>query len=86
MQYTKLYIGSNNETKELELDKIISYLNTQLEGYTIIETLGFWKGKEEKSCIVEIYGNYNLAIVGELKKILKQNSIIVATQFIEVAF
>jgi hypothetical protein len=86
MQYTKLYIGSNNETKELELDKITEYLNNQLEGYTIIKTIGYYNGKAEESCIIEIYGSYNLAIVGELKKILKQDSILVISDFKETEF
>lgn len=86
MEYTKIYIGSNNETKELELDKITNYLNTQLQGYTIIKTLGYWKGTREDSCIIEIYGNYNRAIPSELKKILKQDSIMVVTCFNEVKF
>jgi hypothetical protein len=86
MLYTKLYIGSNNETKELEYDKIRKILATAQQGYTILEAVGVWNGLEEHTAIVEIYGNYNLAIIGELKRELKQDSILVTRQYVDVSF
>lgn len=88
MEYTKLYIGSNNETGILEKDTIIIVLNTlgNTQGYTIIDTIGYWNGTSEPSCIIEIYGSYNLSIVDILKKELKQDSIMVVKDYKVVEF
>ena len=68
MEYTRIYIGSNNDTKILELDKIQNILNIWLESYTIIQAIGVWKGIKENTAIVEIYGTYNLGIIEILKR------------------
>lgn len=88
MEYTKIYIGANNDTKELEKDKIVHLMNTmsQTQGYTIIDTIGYWNDESEPSCIVEIYGSYNLSIVDILKKELKQDSIMVVKDYKVVNF
>ena len=86
MKYTKIYVGSNNVTKELEIEKIKEVMITAQQGYTIIEAMGIWKGEEEKTAIIEIYGNYNLAIVGELKKELNQDSIMVVEDYKQINF
>ena len=86
MEYTRIYIGSNNDTKILELDKIQNILSTWLESYTIIQAMGVWKGTKENTAIVEIYGTYNLGIIEILKRELKQDSILVVNNFLEVHF
>jgi CRISPR/Cas system-associated exonuclease Cas4 (RecB family) len=74
----KLYIGSNNQTHKLEIDKIKKTLNLYFEGATIYEAKGFWKGNEEKTAIVEIETEENEKIkelIDELKKTLRQEAI-----------
>lgn len=78
MKLTKIYVGSNNTTKELEIEKIEDVLNRWQEGYTIIPCSGYWKGQKENTAIIEIYGNYNAGIIPELKRELKQDSLLVA--------
>ena len=86
MKLTKIYVGSNNETGVLELDKIISVLDRWEDNFSIIEAMDFYNSKEEKTAIIEIYGNYNLGIVPELKRELKQDSILVVSDYKEVEF
>lgn len=88
MKLTKIYIGSNNTTKELELEKIENVLNRWQEGYTIIiiKAQGYWKGQKENTAIIEIYGNYNTGIIPELKRELEQDSILVAEFISDVNF
>ena len=72
-----LYIGSNNETNELERGKAISILETHFDDFTVQYALRFWKGEEEDTIIVTIYDEARkvLACVDELKKELKQDAI-----------
>lgn len=75
----RLYIGSNNETKELELDKIKEIVSRYYDGFTIILAVGYWKGSEENTAIVEISentsGNWNSAVVSSLRNELRQEVI-----------
>ena len=84
MRLTKIYVGSNNTTGELELDKIYSVLDRWQDSYTIILAKGSWQGKHEDTAIIEIYGKYNLGIIPCLKQELKQASILVSMQIVEV--
>lgn len=87
MKYTKIYIGSNNTTGILEVDKIVNILNRYQSGYTIMQGLGYWAGKSENTAIIEIYGNCNLFdMIPELKTELKQKSILVSESIKEVNF
>ena len=73
----KLYIGSNNTTKEVEKEKIIEVLNKYFKGYTIIDSIGLWEGIIEKSVIVSIIDEVKDEVVEELKEVLVQDSILV---------
>ena len=80
----RLYIGSNNDTKELELDKIKQIVSRYYDGFTIILATGYWKGAEEKTAIVEIStdsfaDSLNGALIAILRKELKQEAIGVQT-------
>ena len=86
MKLTKIYIGSNNETGKLELDKILSVMITANQGYTIVQGVGYWNGKSEDTAIIEIYGDYNLGIIPELKRVCEQDSLLVAESIIDVKF
>lgn len=77
-------IGENNKTKELEINKITDFLNKHFEGFTIVQSLGFWKSNPEKSAKVSIITNMEKSkmesLGNELKSILEQESIILTEQ------
>jgi hypothetical protein len=50
----KLYIGSNNETKKLEKKRAVELASTYFDGFGVSQILGFWKGKAEKTLLIEI--------------------------------
>ena len=75
---TRLYIGSNNTTHKVEKDKITIILNNYLDGYSIINTVGYWQGINEKSVIVEIINEeVKKEVIQILKEDLQQYSILV---------
>lgn len=88
MELTRIYIGANNDTKELELSKIKSLMHSfsGVDGYTLIQTLGYWLGNNEPSCIIEIYGKYKPELIQILKTKLKQDSIMVVKDYKVVEF
>ena len=48
------FIGSNNDTKELELEKALSILSSYYEGMSVSEIVGYWQGVREKTAQVSI--------------------------------
>lgn len=74
-----LYIGANNETGQVETDKIVRIVGKQYRSYTIIEAMGYWLDKPEKMVIVQIQPESSVEIIDELiqelKKALKQEAI-----------
>ena len=85
MKYTKIYIGSNDDTRTLEIGKIKKVLSV-LKGYTITFSSGYWNNIEEEVAIIEIYGDYNLGIIPQLKQTLTQKSILVAESIVDANF
>ncbi len=73
----RLYIGSNNQTGELEIDRIYSILDDHLEAYTIQLANGRWKSKNEDSVIVSITTTEKIAnrLIEKLKVELDQEAI-----------
>jgi len=75
-----IYIGSNNETYELEKTVAINKISEYFEGFTAYEVLGYWKGSEEKTLKVEIISEESelkvVRLCKELKKLLKQDAIL----------
>ena len=49
-----LYIGSNNDTGELQVDLAESVLRDFFDGYTLTYATGVWRGQREKSLVVTI--------------------------------
>ena len=82
MKQTTLYIGSNNETKLLEIEKIESILVQWLSDFTITLATGYYKGGKENTAVVTIIGEYNLGIIPMLKTELKQECILVVEQIV----
>lgn len=50
----QLYIGSNNQTKELELAKINHIVGQRHEGFTVYPATGYWHGEQENTALVLI--------------------------------
>ena len=81
----RYYIGANNATGICEVDKIAEALhNDGIEGFTILESRGAWKGKQEDSVIVEMVGDNTFSEkLQVLKKVLcntlKQESILLTS-------
>ena len=54
MIYTyRFFVVSNNTTKKLEKKKALSIISQVLEGFTVYDAVGYWKGTQERSMIVE---------------------------------
>jgi len=81
MQKVYYYVGSNNTTKKLEIEKIEKIVAAHFEGFTASEVIGYWRGNKERSLKVEIITDINPAeiarIARELKAKLDQESIMV---------
>ncbi len=75
----QIYIGENNSTHEVELEKITSTLSKYFDGFTVQNGIGFWRGQQEKTVIISIYDDEQkiLACVQLLKTILEQDAIAV---------
>lgn len=73
----QLYVGENNETKELETEKITATCTLFFDGFTIQQGVGFWRGQQEKTAIVSVYDEESkiLECIEILKKALKQEAI-----------
>jgi hypothetical protein len=86
MIYNKIYIGSNNETKKVEKEKLFEIISNWGYDFTGIDTIGYYKGEKENSIIIEIYGEININMIHELKRVLKQYSIIHVIDYKQVNF
>jgi len=54
MKKINFYVGSNNQTHELEKDKALKILASHYEGMSVSELVGYWKGASEKTMLVSI--------------------------------
>jgi hypothetical protein len=54
MKGFQLFIGANNDTKQVELEKIQQTLDQYFEGYTITQANGRWQGSNEPSVVVDL--------------------------------
>ena len=54
MQTFTIYIGSNNETGELELERITSIAARQHLAFTVMTATGHWRGTEEETAVLVI--------------------------------
>lgn len=74
----KAFIGSNNKTKKLEVDKIISTVNTNHEAFTLqYPVFGYWKGETEQTAILYLSDERSKVMntLNELKEVLGQEAI-----------
>ena len=72
------YIGSNNKTKQLEIDKIVKIANKNHDEFTLdYPKLGYWKGESEDTAVLLLSDDKQkiLATLEELKEVLEQDAI-----------
>lgn len=90
----RLFIGSNNQTGQPEIEKAITLLGQAgLKAFTVQrDNIGIWQGLKEKSFIVEIVAtpelNINESFVASLaetlKKGLQQQAILTLKEKVQV--
>lgn len=55
METFTIYVGSNNDTKELELDRINAISAREHDGFTLYTATGHWLGTEEATAVLIIH-------------------------------
>lgn len=90
MKKAYYYIGANNETRALEVEKITATIASHFEGFTAFEVVGYWKGSKERTLKVEVITekhNSELVKIGkELKEKLEQESVLLEIVETNAAF
>lgn len=79
----KLFIGSNNRSGKLEINKISNIITKYFDGFTQQLVTGSWKGVKEKTLIVMITTNSSSKItklIEDLKTELEQEAIGLQTE------
>lgn len=76
METYTVYVGSNNETKKLELDEI-KRICSRHDGYTLYNATGAWLGSEEETAVLVIHDTPAkiLMTISDLKFDLNQDAI-----------
>ncbi len=79
MRQASFYIGADNETGEVNTEKIIEMVSQRFDGATIIPATGSWRGKTEASVVIiighEQSGDYLKRFAQALCTDLKQDAI-----------
>ena len=74
----KAFIGSDNKTKKLEVDKIISIVNTNHKAFTLdYPVIGYWRGEAEETAVLYLSDERQKVMntLNELKEVLDQEAI-----------
>lgn len=73
----RLFVGSNNQTKEVERSRLEAILSFYFSGFTIENATGYWKGEKERSAVVTLTDPENKVeqVIHELKAELQQEAI-----------
>ena len=72
MKKIYFYVGSNNKTHELEVDKIEQIVSKYFDGFSTFEIVGYWKGNKERTLKVEVVTEVDTTIVAKVAKDLKE--------------
>jgi hypothetical protein len=85
-----LYIGSNNDTKELEYQKAIAVVAGIFKGFTVAYHSGYWEGVQEDSMTISVLGEDSPAFRHDIvkashviKEALKQDAVLVEYTTVE---
>ena len=69
MKKINFYIGANNTTHKVEEEKALDILASVYEGMSVTDTMGYWRGAQEKSILVSIMAeSVDLTIVKSVCK------------------
>ena len=74
----KAFIGSDNKTKKLEVDKIISIVNANHEAFPLdYPVIGYWRGEAEETAVLYLSDEHQKVMntLSELKEVLDQEAI-----------
>lgn len=74
----KAFIGSDNKTKKLEVDKIISIVNANHKAFTLdYPVIGYWRGEAEETAVLYLSDERQKVMntLNELKEVLDQEAI-----------
>lgn len=76
MQY-QLFIGANNQTGLVEVDKIENLVSLYVDGFTIVPCHGYWNGNREDSVqlLLTLEPVQLDQLINKLKKELEQEAI-----------
>ncbi len=89
----KIYLGlETKQGKVIDISEVYSYLSELgIEGATIIETMGFYKGTLEKSCIIEliiksdVYTKISLLTIADaIKEKFNQEEVLCTSQYTKI--
>lgn len=73
-------------TERLNENKIRELLAISFDGFTILRTTGYWKGKKENSLIIEVMtrnGRLIKAIGDAIKKQNNQEAVLITSHFVD---
>jgi hypothetical protein len=81
----------NIYTEDLNRKKIEKLVSSYFDGFTILESVGYWKGKREKAVIIRILSGAEdsakvKALALKIKKQNKQQSVIIVKKNTDVNF
>ncbi len=74
----KAFIGSDNQTKQLNVDTIVSIVNINHEAFTLqYPVIGYWRGEAEQTAVLYLSDERSkvLNTLNELKEVLNQEAI-----------
>lgn len=84
------YVGANNTTHLLEIDKITATVAASFEGFTATEVIGYWRGERERTLKIEVATDKpdsDLVKIGkELRHALDQESVMLEIVESNIAF
>jgi hypothetical protein len=90
MKKATYYIGANNITNLLEVEKIETVCNRFFEGYTALEVIGYWKGNRERTLRIEVVCDLTpvelTRVAKELAKELQQDAVMLEITESNTAF
>jgi hypothetical protein len=76
-------------TEDVNRNRIISVLNNHFDGYTIIPTIGAWRGQLEDSLLIEVFNTTKDVVLDaatEIARVNNQEAVAVFTVQAEVYF
>lgn len=90
MKKAMYYVGADNDTHALEVDKITGIVAASFDGFTAFEVVGYWKGMRERTLKIEVVtekaDSELVKIARELRIALNQESVMLEIVESNVAF